>query len=164
MATKEEAKVKKATICFCLRDGNVLLAMKRQSFGSGKWNGYGGKVDEGESPRAAVIRELREESGLVAHEDDLMQVGRIKFFFEDEPKFECHVYVLHAWEGEPVDSDEMHDARWFPVSTLPFAQMWPADAVWIPLILAGECIDAKVVYSADGTSLEKFSYRKATFD
>ena len=41
----------------------MLLGMKKVRFGRGKYNGFGGKADEGESMRAAAVRELREESG-----------------------------------------------------------------------------------------------------
>lgn len=43
----------------------VLLAMKKKGFGEGWWNGYGGKVEAGETVEAAMVRELREESSTV---------------------------------------------------------------------------------------------------
>jgi hypothetical protein len=35
--------MKITTLCFCLKNDLVLLAMKKRGFGTGKWNGYGGK-------------------------------------------------------------------------------------------------------------------------
>jgi 8-oxo-dGTP diphosphatase len=151
--------MKKTTICFCLREDTVLLAMKRKGFGSGKWNGYGGKVEENESPAAAAVRELKEESGLIAKEQELAHVGIIRFFFEEEAKFECYVYVALAWKGEPADSDEMHNARWYEFSNLPLTEMWAADGMWIPLILEGKKIKADVRFSADGASVKEFTYK-----
>lgn len=38
-----------ATLCYLLKDDQVLLAMKKRGFGEGKWNGPGGKVEKGET-------------------------------------------------------------------------------------------------------------------
>lgn len=48
--------MKLSTLCFCLHEDKVLLAMKKRGFGTGKWNGYSGKVTEKETPRTAAIR------------------------------------------------------------------------------------------------------------
>ena len=42
----------------------VLLGLKRRGFGAGKYNGFGGKLEQGETMRACAARELEEESGL----------------------------------------------------------------------------------------------------
>lgn len=42
----------------------ILLGLKKRGFGAGKWNGFGGKVEKGETIEAAALRELEEESGL----------------------------------------------------------------------------------------------------
>jgi len=41
--------------------------MKKRGFGVGKWNGYGGKLEEGESIERCATRELEEECGIVSH-------------------------------------------------------------------------------------------------
>ena len=60
--------MRQATLCFLLRerDGGpeVLLALKKQGFGQGKWNGIGGKVDAGERVQEAARREVAEEIGV----------------------------------------------------------------------------------------------------
>ena len=57
--------MKQTTLCFLLNDrGEVLLAMKKRGFGTGKWNGVGGKVQEGEDIAAAALREIKEEIGV----------------------------------------------------------------------------------------------------
>ena len=128
--------MKKTTLCFCVKDGQVLLAMKKRGFGSGKWNGYGGKVQDNEDPKAAAIRELKEESTLDANEEDLQQVALVRFYFDGNPFFECHVFVTHDWQGEPVETEEMRP-QLYPISLLPSDEMWAADPKWIPLVLSG---------------------------
>lgn len=155
--------MKKSTLCFCITGDQVLLAMKKRGFGSGKWNGYGGKVQEGENPTAAAVRELEEESGLVADDKDLQQVALVRFYFDSSPVFECHVFLTREWQKEPIETEEMRP-KWYPISQLPFEEMWAADSKWIPLILAGEKIEAEVNFNADGSVVKEFSYQSAEFN
>ena len=154
--------MKLSTLCFCLRDDSVLLAMKKRGFGAGKWNGYGGKVAEKESPRTAAVRELKEESGLSVVEDALEQVALVRFYFDNNQLFECHVFLARNWVGEPCESEEMKP-HWFSVSQLPFEEMWVADGKWIPLILAGKKLEAEVNFNTDGSEVKNFSYRERQF-
>jgi len=43
----------------------MLLGMKKRGFGAGKWNGFGGKVEPGETVEDGAMRELHEEAGLL---------------------------------------------------------------------------------------------------
>ena len=155
--------MKKSTLCFCIKDDEVLLAMKKRGFGSGKWNGYGGKVQVEESPITAAVRELEEESGLVVDEKDLHQVALVRFYFDKNPVFECFVYMTHHWQSEPVETEEMRP-QWYPISCLPFEEMWAADSKWIPLILNGEKIEAEVNFNADGSVVKEFNYTQVDFN
>lgn len=149
--------MKQTTIVFCLRDGKVLLGMKKAGFGVGKWNGFGGKVKEGETFSLTAVRELEEESGLTTTVADLESVARIEFFFADTPMFDCTVYTTRRFTGEPVETEEMRP-QWFSVDSLPFADMWSVDTQWIPLILSGKHIKARVVYDDKGAVVRDFSY------
>ncbi len=155
--------MKKSTLCYCIKDDQVLLAMKKRGFGSGKWNGYGGKVNENENPITAAVRELEEESGLVADEKNLQQVALVQFYFDGNPIFECFVYTTHTWHNDPIETEEMRP-QWYPISALPFVEMWAADVKWIPLILKGEKIEAEVNFNTDGSVVKEFSYKPAEFN
>ena len=56
--------MKTTTLCFLVKEGEVLLAMKKRGFGVGKWNGVGGKVKEGEDVFLSAVREIKEEIGV----------------------------------------------------------------------------------------------------
>lgn len=73
---------KKTTILFPVRGNDVLLAMKKQGFGVGWWNGYGGKLEDGESYEDAAIRETHEEGGLIIR--SLHHVASLHFYFGDQ--------------------------------------------------------------------------------
>ena len=72
------------TLAIIQHGGKVLFAMKKKGFGQGWWNGYGGKVETGETVEAAMVRELREESGLVATE--YRPRGVVEFIFDGTDK------------------------------------------------------------------------------
>ena len=107
-----------ATLGYCVIGQEVLLGMKKRGFGAGKWNGYGGKVQVGESIAKAFLRELSEESGLTATESSLEQIAYLEFFFLEKPIFACTTFVLHSWSGKPQETDEMLP-KWFSIDSLP---------------------------------------------
>ncbi len=137
--------------------------MKKRGFGQEKWNGYGGKVTEKETPRTAAVREIKEESDLSVSEEALKQVGLINFYFDGDHAFECHVFLVREWQGEPQESDEMRPC-WFSASQLPFEKMWVADVLWLPLVLAGKKLKAEVNFNKDGSEVKSFSYEETEFN
>ncbi|XP_012614423.1 oxidized purine nucleoside triphosphate hydrolase [Microcebus murinus] len=121
------------TLVLVLQPQRVLLGMKKRGFGIGRWNGFGGKVLEGETIEDGAKRELWEESGLVV--DTLHKVGRVMFEFQGEPELmDVHIFCTDKVQGTPVESDEMRP-QWFPLDQIPFSDMWPDDCYWFPLLL-----------------------------
>ena len=53
------------TLMFIVEENRVLLGLKKRGFGSGKYNGFGGKVELNESIYQAALRETQEECGIV---------------------------------------------------------------------------------------------------
>ena len=54
-----------ATLMLLRKNNEILLAMKKRGFGVGKFNGVGGKLKSGETPEMAMLRETKEEIGVV---------------------------------------------------------------------------------------------------
>lgn len=126
---------KTTTLCMIHQHPRVLLGMKKRGFGVGRWNGFGGKVAEGETIEQAAIREMQEEAGIVVHEHDLEKVGLLDFTFTDNPEaIEVHVFRIDDFSGEPTESEEMKP-EWFYIDEIPFSDMWPDDIYWYPLFL-----------------------------
>ena len=155
--------MKKLTLCLCIKENRVLLAMKKRGFGVGKWNGYGGKVKADEEPHSAAIRELQEESGLVLTENQLQKVALLNFYFDGKHMFECHAFIAEKWQGDPIETEEMKP-QWFLLSSLPYDEMWAADNKWIPMVLAGKQIKADIKFNTDGSIVEDFSYELTSFN
>ncbi len=151
-----------ATLCYCIKDGKILLGMKKVRFGAGKWNGYGGKVDPGETNEEAAARELFEESGIATDSGALEKIADVQFFFSGKPVFQCHAYIARTWQGEPQESDEM-SPRWFAIDALPFESMWISDAEWLPNALAGNPVRGVVHFNEDGSAIERMEFEPALF-
>jgi 8-oxo-dGTP diphosphatase/2-hydroxy-dATP diphosphatase len=133
------------TLCFAIRDGRVLLGMKKRGFGAGRWNGFGGKLEPGESVEAAARRELREEAGIEA--EALVPRGTLSFAYEHVGKeMEVRVFEVSRWSGEPVETEEMRP-RWFALADFPYAEAWPDDRHWMPYFLAGRNFRGRFVFS-----------------
>ena len=145
-----EKTLLEATLVFLVRAGRVLLARKTRHIGEGRWNGYGGGIEEGESLEQCAIRECQQESGVEIDPADLKKVAEVTFhnIKTDGKKFSClvHVFITECWTGEPKESEEMATPTWFPFDLLPTQEMMPADSVWMPLILSGKKIIGEAYY------------------
>lgn len=54
----------KFTLCFVSYKEKILMLFRNKEPNKGRWNGVGGKIEQGEAPREAALREIMEESGL----------------------------------------------------------------------------------------------------
>ncbi len=146
--------MRNATLVFPIREGLVLLGMKKAGFGAGKYNGFGGKVEPAETIVQAALRELREEVGIQVNEHDACHCAVLCFRFPPKPEWDqvVHVFIATRWVGEPVESREMVP-EWFPITDLPFAMMWHDDRYWLPLVLAGKRVAATFVFGDDNETV-----------
>ena len=99
-----------------LRDDRVLLVQRGNEPWKGYWSIPGGVVHTGELLKDAVIREMREETGLAVEPIEVVEV------FESISVLFHYVvidYLCRAVDGELKAGDDALDARWFPVSALP---------------------------------------------
>ncbi len=84
--------LRQATLCFLMREGEILLARKKREFAQGKINGVGGKVNDGESVEEAAIRETREEIDVDIR--ILVKVAELDFYFSHNPDWNQKVIVF----------------------------------------------------------------------
>ncbi len=136
------------TLCFIVRDGRVLLIRKKRGIGAGKINGPGGKVDPGESPLQAAVRETEEEIGVTPLRPELR--GDLRFNFRDGLRLRCLIYLATECIGAPYETAEAIPL-WFSTDEVPYAEMWEDDQFWLPLLLAGKSFRGVVEVDGEHT-------------
>ncbi len=141
------------TLCIIHKDNQVLLGMKKRGFGMGKWNGFGGKLNPGETVEEAAKRELFEEADIESGEMEKM--GLINFVWENnlDEIWEVNIFKLTEFIGEPKETEEMKP-RWFDMNEIPFEKMWPDDKYWLPLFLENKKFKGKFKLSAQNNIIE----------
>lgn len=137
-----------ATLLFVLPPGQerVLLIHKKRGLGAGKINGPGGRIEPGETPLQAALREVHEELGIVA--TDVREGGSLRFQFVDGYSLHVHVFRADGFEGEPHETDEAIPL-WTPLDAIPYARMWADDRLWFPHLLAERPFDGRFVFEGD---------------
>ncbi|KAL1914731.1 uncharacterized protein VTP21DRAFT_7989 [Calcarisporiella thermophila] len=148
------ANKKKILTLLFVQDGDkVLLGMKRRGFGQGKYNGFGGKVEQGETIEKAAMRELQEEACITA--SALERMGLLWFTFEgDDVGLEVHVFRAVSYFGVPEETEEM-TPQWFPIDQIPYEQMWPDDKLWLPWLLQSRKFVARFDFLSDQKTIVK---------
>lgn len=114
-------------------DGRVLLAQRPEGKSmAGLWEFPGGKVEPGESPEAALVRELHEELGIETWGSCLAPLTFASHSYDDfhllMPLFACR-----KWEGTPV-GQENQQLAWVRAADLRSYPMPPADIPLIPIL------------------------------
>jgi len=74
------------TLCFCIKNKEILLLLRSKEPWLNRWNGLGGKIEQGESPTEAIIREMQEEAELDLPEELVSFAGIVTW--EEKEKAE----------------------------------------------------------------------------
>jgi 8-oxo-dGTP diphosphatase/2-hydroxy-dATP diphosphatase len=119
------------------------------------YNGFGGKVEEGETIEQAAKRELTEECGIIPL--DMRKRGVLQFEMQEagnpfkfDPLMEVHVFSATQFQGEPVETQEMRP-EWFGQSEIPYDNMWPDDRFWLPMLLSGKNFEGSFLLADKST-------------
>lgn len=134
------------TLLFLVKEGQILLAMKKRGFGAGKWNGVGGKIEAGESIEDALVRECQEEIGVTPKSwKPVAELDFVQDSTTDPWHMYVYAYISYDWEGEPGESEEMKP-EWFNISDIPYSDMWDDDQYWVPKVLNGELVTGTFIF------------------
>jgi len=135
-----------ATLMFVIKDGRILLIEKKRGLGAGKINGPGGKIDPGETPLEAAIRETQEELHVTPHTP--RKLGELLFSMSDSPDIMCHVYRADDYTGTPTETEEAVPI-WTTLDAIPYQQMWEDDQYWLPLLLNEQSFRGRFVFEGE---------------
>ncbi len=115
-------------------DGRVLVTQRPDGKPlAGLWEFPGGKLEPGERPEAALIRELSEELGISVQEPCLAPLTFASHGYEGFHLL-MPLYICRRWEGAPA-SREGQAIRWIRPGMLRSLAMPPADEPLIPALI-----------------------------
>ena len=114
-------------------DGRVLLAQRPAGKSlAGLWEFPGGKVDPGETPEIALIRELQEELGIDTWASCLAPLTFASHTYDDFHLL-MPLYACRKWNGTP-QGQEGQTLKWVRATELKQYPMPPADIPLIPIL------------------------------
>lgn len=120
-----------AAVALVDADGRVLLNKRPEGKQlAGLWEFPGGKVEPGERPEQALIRELHEELGIDVAESCLAPLTFASHAYE-EFHLLMPLYICRRWKGE-AEGKEGQEIKWVPARKLREYPMPPADKPLIP--------------------------------
>ncbi|MBI3288051.1 MAG: 8-oxo-dGTP diphosphatase [Elusimicrobia bacterium] len=136
-----------ATLCYVRAGGKTLMLHRNKKAGDihlGKWNGLGGKLEPGESPEECVVREVREESGLVLLDPRLR--GVLTFpAFKDGEDWLAFVYTATRFEGRLGECAE-GALEWIDDGRIAELPLWEGDRIFLPWLDEERFFSGKFVY------------------
>lgn len=135
-----------ATLLFVIRDAHILLIHKKRGLGAGKINGPGGRLDPGETPLEAAVREVREEVCVTPL--DVREAGELSFQFVNGHSIHGFVFTAGDCDGAPRETAEAIPL-WTPLDRIPYDRMWADDRLWLPLLLAGKPFKGRFLFDDD---------------
>ena len=133
MSGKESASRYETTLCYLYGPKGVLMlhrTKKENDINKDKYIGVGGHLEHGESPEDCIVREVREETGLVM--DSFRLRGILTFVIDDIDEI-TFLYTCDAFSGEMKICDE-GELVWIPEEQIGTLPIWPGDKLFFTLL------------------------------
>ncbi|MFN4196569.1 MAG: (deoxy)nucleoside triphosphate pyrophosphohydrolase [Caldimicrobium sp.] len=117
----------KVVSAFIQKQGKVLIVRRAlHKKRGGLWEFPGGKVEEGETPEEAIVRELQEELNLIAKPKKI--VAKVNYSYDDE---DIELSLIEVeWEGEP-ELREDAELSWVKLEDLDKINLCEADRLFL---------------------------------
>ncbi len=121
-----------------VRDREVLIGQRRADQPMGLlWEFPGGKIEPGESPEEALVRELSEELGIRAEVGPA--VTRIRHHYRRGGAVDLQFFVVREFRGE-IDNQIYHQVRWVKLEDLTGYEFLAADRGLVKDLAAGRLL------------------------
>ena len=143
--------MKKTTLCYIRKNGKLLLLFrnrKEHDPNEGKWVGIGGKFEEGETAEECLLREVKEETGLLL--TSFYFHGVISFRSDRWEPEDMYLFSSDGFEGEIAEDCPEGILRWIPEEEVLKLPMWEGDRYFLePLIKGEKQIEMTLFYEGD---------------
>ncbi|MCL5094000.1 MAG: 8-oxo-dGTP diphosphatase [Patescibacteria group bacterium] len=142
--------MKLGTNVYVRKDGKTLMLFrnkKQNDFHQGKWVPIGGKLENHESPEECAIRELKEETGLIAKNVKFKGILTFPADIEsiDGGEWMLFVFVINDFSGRLINTYE-GELKWIEESKLKEINMWPGDQLSLNWLEQPKFFSAKFIY------------------
>ena len=153
------------TLCYIEQDGKYLMmhrVRKKKDINKDKWIGVGGHFEEGESPEECLLREVKEETGLLLTSFRLR--GIITFNSGDGCLEYMFLYTADGFEGELTEECEEGELVWVDQSDVYSLNLWEGDKIFFRLLeTEQEVFSLKLTYDGKGHLLEAVNHKENIF-
>lgn len=144
------------TLCYIEKNECYLMlhrVSKKNDINHDKWIGVGGHFEFGESPEDCLVREVKEETGLVLNSFDFR--GVVTFISDDDPAEYMCLYTSNDFSGKLIECDE-GNLEWVKKSDFRSLNLWEGDFIFLDLIEKKEpFFSIKLIYK-NGNLTESF--------
>jgi 8-oxo-dGTP diphosphatase len=138
ISAPESRSVRYVVAALILRGNEVLICQRRPDQAMAlKWEFPGGKMEPGESPEQALIRELEEELGIRAMIGTL--VAHVRHTYRNGSSVDLQFFAVHQFEGE-ITNHIFNDLRWCKLRDLPGYDFLAADRGLVRDLAAGKLL------------------------
>ena len=139
--------MKIGTLCY-IKDAQKTLMLhrikKENDMHKGKWNGLGGKLENGESPEECIIREVYEESGLTIKNPTLRGIMTFPKF-DDIDDWLVFLYTATDFTGNLIESNE-GVLEWINNNEILNLNLWEGDKIYLDWLNQDRFFSAKFIY------------------
>lgn len=147
--------MKETTLCYIEQNNQYLMLhriKKHHDPNQGKWIGVGGKLEECESKEQCLLREVKEETGLILTEYQYR--GKIYFYsdiFDDEIMY---LYTATKYTGELITCNE-GNLEWIEKADIMKLDLWEGDRIFLKRLLEDEMEPFEMELHYEGDTLVK---------
>lgn len=123
--------MRNTTTCYIEKDGKYLMlhrVKKKNDMNEGKWIGVGGKFEEGESPEECLVREVKEETGLILNSYELRCI--VTYVSDKYETEQMYVFTSSDFKGKLIECDE-GTLEWINKENILDLNIWEGDKFFI---------------------------------
>ena len=122
------------TLCYIEKDSRYLMLhriKKEHDANKDKWIGIGGRFEDKESPEDCILREAKEETGLMLRDPSYR--GIVTFVSDRWETEYMHLFLCRDFEGELIACDE-GELEWIDKKALLSLPLWEGDKIFLRLL------------------------------
>lgn len=141
-----------STLCYMERGGKYLMLhrnKKKNDVNHGKWIGVGGKLEKGEAPEEALLREVLEETGCRLLSWRFR--GILTFIYDDKEPEYIFTYTSADFEGEPTSFEcKEGELKWVDKKDVLSLELWEGDKPMLKRLMESDSVfSIKLCYNND---------------